>query len=91
LSMRMPRHMLKRPHCLVTPECQCDRFDLTVRFHPARLPDWVRRVDGETVRTFENAQPGPDLLSSSRSVETTCSVGTYSPQVSTKAAKVISS
>ena len=62
LSMRMPRHMLKRPHCLVTPECQCDRFDLTVRFHPARLPDWIRRVDGETVRTFENAQPGANLL-----------------------------
>jgi hypothetical protein len=62
LSMRMPRQMLKRPHCLVTPECQCDRFDLTVRFDPARLPDWIRRVDGETVRTFENAQPGADLL-----------------------------
>jgi hypothetical protein len=62
LSMRMPRHMLKRSHCLVTPECRCERFDLTVRFHPARLPDWVRRVDGEPVRMFENAQPGAELL-----------------------------
>jgi hypothetical protein len=62
LSLRMPRHMMKLPHCLMTPECQCDRFDLTVRFDPARLPNWIRRVDGETVRTFENAQPVGDLL-----------------------------
>jgi len=62
LSLRMPRHMLKLPHCLMTPECQCDRFDLTVRFDPARLPDWIRRVDGETVRTFENRQPAGELL-----------------------------
>src|SRR5580700_570866 len=62
LSLRMPRHMLKLPHCLMTPECQCDRFDLTVRFDPARLPDWIRRVDGETVRTFENRQPVGELL-----------------------------
>lgn len=62
LSLRMPRHMLKLPHCLMTPECQCDRFDLTVRFDPARLPEWIRRVDGETVRTFENRQPVGELL-----------------------------
>lgn len=62
LSLRMPRHMLKLPHCLMTPECQCDKFDLTVRFDPARLPDWIRRVDGETVRTFENRQPVGELL-----------------------------
>ena len=62
LILRMPRHMLKLPHCLMTPECQCDRFDLTVRFDPARLPDWIRRVDGETVRTFENRQPVGELL-----------------------------
>ena len=62
LSLRMPRHMLKLPHCLMTPETQCDRFDLTVRFDPARLLDWIRRVDGETVRTFENRQPVGELL-----------------------------
>jgi hypothetical protein len=62
LSLRMPRHMLKLPHCLVTPECQCDGFDLTVRFDPARLPDWIRRVDGETVRMFENPRPAGQLL-----------------------------
>jgi hypothetical protein len=62
LSLRMPRHMLKLPHCLMTPECQCDRFDLTVRFDPARPPDWIRRVDGETVRMFENPRPAGELL-----------------------------
>jgi hypothetical protein len=62
LSLRMPRHMLKLPHCLMTPECQCNRFDLTVRFDPARPPGWIRRVDGETVRTFENPRPVTDLL-----------------------------
>ena len=62
LSLRMPRHMLKLPHCLMTPETQCDRFDLTVRFDPARLPDWIRRVDGETVRMFENPRPVGELL-----------------------------
>jgi hypothetical protein len=62
LVLRMPRHMLQHPHYLLTPECQCNRFDLRIRFDADRLPAWVRRVDGETVRTFENAQPAGDLL-----------------------------
>lgn len=62
LILRMPRQMLKLPHYLVTPECQFNKADLTVRFDPGRLPDWVRRVDGETVRTFENPHPIGDLL-----------------------------
>jgi len=62
LSLRMPRHMMKLPHCLLTPECQCNRFDLTVRFDPTRLPDWIRRVDGETVRMFESQRPSGELL-----------------------------
>lgn len=62
LILRIPRHMLKLPHYVVTPECQCDKAELTVRFNPARLPRWIRRVDGETVRTFENPQPIGDLL-----------------------------
>jgi len=62
LVLRLPRHMLRYPHYLLTPECQCDKFDLRIRFDADRLPTWVRRVDGETVRTFENAQPTRDLL-----------------------------
>jgi hypothetical protein len=57
LSLRMPRRMLRLPHYLVTPECQYNRFDLRIRFDPERLPAWVRRVEGETVRQFEEARP----------------------------------
>ena len=62
LVLRMPQDMLLHPHYLLTPECQCNKFDLRVRFDADRLPAWVRRVDGETVRTFDNAQPVGDLL-----------------------------
>jgi hypothetical protein len=62
LSLRMPRHMLRLPHYLVTPECQYNRFDLRIRFDPERLPAWIRRVEGETVRQFEDAQPTARLL-----------------------------
>jgi hypothetical protein len=63
LVLRMPRRMLRHPHYLMTPECRCDKFDLRVRFDPQRPPAWVRRVDGETVRTFEKAEfTGEDLL-----------------------------
>jgi hypothetical protein len=62
LILRMPRDMLRHPHYLLTPECQCNKFDLRIRFDTGALPGWVRRVDGETVRTFENAQPTGKLL-----------------------------
>jgi len=62
LVLRMPRHMMQQPHYLLTPERQFNKFDLRIRFAMDRLPAWVRRVDGETVRTFENAQPVGDLL-----------------------------
>jgi hypothetical protein len=62
LMLRMPRQMLRLPHYLVVPECKCENFDLTIRFDPGRLPNWIRRVEGETVRKFENPQPVGDLL-----------------------------
>jgi len=62
VSLRMPRRMLRLPHYLVTPECQFNRFDLRIRFDPERLPAWIRRVDGETVRQFEDAQPTDKVL-----------------------------
>jgi len=46
LILRMPRDMLVRPHYILTPECQCNNFDLTVRFDPARPPAWVRSQAG---------------------------------------------
>ncbi len=51
-----------RSHSLVTPECRCDAFDLRVRFDLDSPPGWVRRVDGETVRMVDDAQPTRDLL-----------------------------
>ena len=62
LILRMPREMMARPHYILTPECQCNNFDLTVRFDPDRLPAWVRRVDGETVRMFEHPHPTEFLV-----------------------------
>ena len=66
LSLRMPRHMLKLPHCLMTPETQCDRFDLTVRFYNVNLPDWICGVHGETVRMFEIRGPSGSCSSLTR-------------------------
>jgi hypothetical protein len=62
VSLRMPRRMLRLPHYLVTPECQFNRFDLRIRFDSERPPVWIRRVEGETVRQFEDAQPSGKLL-----------------------------
>lgn len=62
LMLRMPLHMLRSPHYLVTPEYKFNKFDLRIRFDPSRPPTWIRRVDGETVRTFEVPQPTGDLL-----------------------------
>ena len=49
--------MPQNSHRRVTPERQFNRFDSTVRFDPARGRLTGRRVDGETVRTFENQRP----------------------------------
>jgi hypothetical protein len=62
LMLRMPRQMLRLPHYLVVPECKCEKFNLTIRFDSQRLPRWIRRVEGETVRTFENPRRAGDLL-----------------------------
>jgi hypothetical protein len=62
LILHMPRHMLRLPHYLVTPECKYNKFDLRIRFDYERLPVWIRRVEGETVRKFEHAQPAGDML-----------------------------
>ncbi|MGI5500081.1 hypothetical protein [Lentzea sp. CA-135723] len=57
LLLRIPEDQPMRPHCVLTPECQCNRFTLRVRFDPARAPRRIRRVDGETVRRFDSAEP----------------------------------
>jgi len=62
LTLRVPRHEQMRPHYIFTPECQCNTFDLRVRFDLNRPPSWIRRVEGETVRMFEVAVPSEDLV-----------------------------
>ena len=62
LLLRISGHEQMTPHCIFTPECRCDVYDLRVRFHPDRMPGWVRPVEAETVRTFQIAEPGENLL-----------------------------
>jgi hypothetical protein len=62
LILRVPRTGQMRPHYIFTPECQCNSFDLRVRFDPRRPPAWIRLVDGETVRTFEGARSGAEHM-----------------------------
>ena len=62
LTLRVPTHEQMRPHYIFTPECQCNTFDLRVRFDLDRPPSWIRRVDGETVRMFEAAVASEDLV-----------------------------
>jgi len=57
LLLRIPAGQPMRPHYVLTAECQCNRFSVRVRFGPTRAPRWVWRIDGETVRTFDNAEP----------------------------------
>jgi hypothetical protein len=62
VTLHMPRRMLRLPHYLVTPECRFNKFDLRIRFDSEPLPVWIRRVEGETVRKFEHAQPPENPL-----------------------------
>jgi hypothetical protein len=58
ISMRVPSGERMRPYYIFTAERRCDSFELRVRFDRRRLPAWVRRVDGEPVRVFEEVRPG---------------------------------
>jgi hypothetical protein len=72
LLLRVPPGQTMRPHYIFTPERPCSAFSLRVRFDPDDLPRWVRRVEGETVRAFDDLgnrrngveidRPDPDLL-----------------------------
>jgi transcriptional regulator with XRE-family HTH domain len=62
LRLRMARGVIGLRYYIFTPECQCNNFDLTVRFDAKRLPGWVRRVEGETVRMFEEPHQTDSLL-----------------------------
>lgn len=58
ISLRVLSRDRMRPYYIFTPELRCDSFELRVRFDRRHLPAWVRRVDGEPVRVFEEIRPG---------------------------------
>jgi hypothetical protein len=62
LVLRVPTGQPMRTHYIFTPECECGLFALRLRFAEDRPPLWVRRVEGETVRMFDLAQPRGDLM-----------------------------
>jgi hypothetical protein len=62
LILRVPADEQMCPRYIFTPECQCNIFDLRVRFDLDRIPGWIRRVEGETVRMFEATMPHDDSL-----------------------------
>jgi hypothetical protein len=62
LILRVPTREQMRPHYIFTPECQCNTFDLRVRFDLNNPPNWVRRVEGETVRIFDATEPSQDSI-----------------------------
>ena len=61
LLLRIPPGESMKPRYIFSPECQCNVFDLRVRFGPGARPAWIRRVDGETVRMVDTAEPADDL------------------------------
>jgi hypothetical protein len=69
LLLRIPEGRPMRPHYIFSPEYPCGSFELTVRFDLRKLPVWVRLVDGETVRVFDAALPGDDLVTVDESGE----------------------
>ncbi len=62
LLLRVVEGASMKPRYIISPECPCNVFDLRVRFRPTERPAWVRRVDGETVRMLDTAEPATDLL-----------------------------
>lgn len=62
IRFRLPEGQLMTPHYAFHPLRQCDSFDLTVRFHPDRLPYRVQRRDGVLARLLESWSDESELL-----------------------------
>lgn len=62
ISVRVPSGERMRPYYIFVPERRCDSFELRVRFDRRHPPAWVRRVDGEPVRVFEEVRPGGEVV-----------------------------
>jgi len=62
LIVRLDPGQPMRPHYVLTATRPYEHFMLRVRFHPDRLPRWVRRVCGEPVRMLDIVAPGAEPL-----------------------------
>jgi hypothetical protein len=62
LLFRLPEGQPMRPHYVFQPLRHCERFELTVRFDPARLPEHVWLLDGVPPRVIDDGQPGCEAL-----------------------------
>lgn len=57
IELRIPPGQPMRPHYVFVPYRRCDRFELRIRFDPARLPGSIWLVAGVPVRVVDDAQP----------------------------------
>jgi len=55
LVFTVPAGQPMRPHYVFQPLVPCERFDLTVRFDPARLPEDIWLIDGVAPRVLDHA------------------------------------
>jgi hypothetical protein len=62
LLFRLPEGQPMRQHYVFQPLRHCERFELTVQFDPARLPEHVWLFDGVPPRVIDGAQPGGEAL-----------------------------
>jgi hypothetical protein len=81
LALRVPRRVL-RPHYVVTAELPLNRLALTVHFSPDRLPRWIRRVDGEPVRTLDATTWAASTLATDRAGQVHLEFGHITPYLS---------
>lgn len=60
---------LSRPHYVLIPERTVERARIRVRFDPAALPSWIRRVEAEPVRAFDPPHREGPMLEPDRAGE----------------------
>jgi hypothetical protein len=62
LLFRLPEGQPMRPHYVFQPLRHCERFELTVRFDPKRVPRRIWLLDEAPPRAIDSAQPGCEAL-----------------------------
>ncbi|BCJ70565.1 hypothetical protein CS0771_01090 [Catellatospora sp. IY07-71] len=62
VDFTIPPGRRMRPHYVFQPLVPCERFELEVRFDPARLPEHVWLIDGLMLRALDHQQAQPERL-----------------------------